>query len=32
MVKAPSFSGVQKPPRWVRKRFWDHLEAALKEE
>ncbi len=30
-VKAPPVPGVQKPPRWVGKWFWDRHVAAPKE-
>ncbi len=29
-VMAPLVPGVQKPPRWVGKRFWDHFAAAAR--
>ncbi len=31
-VKVPTVPGVQKPPRWVGKRFRDHLVAAPRKE
>ncbi len=30
VMKAPPVPGVQKPPRWVGKQFWDRLKVAPK--